>query len=76
MDDVIVEVVNEHIHYKGHLVVHVLLGDGRDRLLELLAPLLMDVQGLALVLLGFQVLVEESLQLLALVLLPQPLLLD
>ena len=61
MDNLVVEVVDEDVHDKSHLVIHILLGDVGDGLLELLAPLLLDVQGLALVLLGLQVLVEESL---------------
>lgn len=76
MNNLIVEVVNDHVHNEAYFVVHVFLSDICDRLLELFAPLLLDVKGLALVLLRFQVPVEESLQLLALVLLPQPLLLD
>jgi hypothetical protein len=76
MDNLVVEVVNEDVHDEGHLIIHILLGDVGNGLLELLAPLLLDVQGLGLVLLWFQVLVEQSLKLLPLVLLPQPLFLD
>lgn len=73
MDDVVVEVVDYHVHDEGHLVVHIFLGDALDALFELAAPLLLDIQGLTLVLLGFQVLVKESLELLPLWLLSQAL---
>ena len=76
MHDLIVQVVDEYIHYEGDLVVHVLLGYVCDGFFELFSPLLLDIQGLALVLLGFEVLIKESLKLLALVLLSQSLLLD
>ena len=76
MHDLIVQVIDEDIHYEGDLVVHVLLGYVSDGFFELFSPLLLDVQGLALVLLWFEVLIKESLQLLALVLLSQSLLLD
>lgn len=76
MYNLIVEVIDENIHYKGDFVIHILLGYVCDGFLKLFSPLLLDVQGLALVLLWFQVLIEESLKLLALMLLTQSLLLD
>ena len=76
MHDFIIQVVDEHVHDEGHFVIHVLLSNVGDGLFELFAPLFLDVEGLALVLLRLQVFVEESLQLLPLVLLTQTLFLD
>ena len=61
VDDLIVEVVYKDVHDESDLVIHVLFSDVGDSFLELLAPLLLNVQGLALVLLRLQVLIEQSL---------------
>ena len=76
MNNFVVKVIYEHIHNESHFVIHVFFGDVGNGVFELSTPLLLDIEGLALVLLGFQVFVEESLKLLALVLLSQALLGD
>ena len=76
MHNVVVQVINYDVHDESNLVIYLFLGDVGNALLELAAPILLDIQRLALVLLGFQVLVEESLQLLPLRLLSQALFSD
>lgn len=44
VDDVIIEVVNDHVHDEGDLIIQVLLGYTIQPLLKLLAPLFLDVQ--------------------------------
>ena len=56
--------------------MEILLGNVGDTFLELLAPLLLDVQTLRLVLLWLEVPVKQSLKLLPILLLTQGLLLD
>jgi hypothetical protein len=68
VDNFVVQVINEHIHDEGDLVVHVLLGDASNGLFELPAPLFLDVKGLRLILLRLQVFIKKSLQLFSLVL--------
>jgi len=61
---VVVQVVDDHIHDEADLIVEVLLGHVGDALLELLAPFLLDIKGLAIILLRFQVAIKEHLELL------------
>ena len=75
-DDLVVEVVDDHVHDEDGLVVEILLRNVGYSLFELSPPLFLDVQGLRLVLGWLQVLLEEGLQLLAVVRLAQSLLLD
>ena len=63
-DDIVVEVVDDDVHNKVGLILQVLFRNTCDGLLELLAPLLLDVEGLGLVLRGTQVPVEKQLELL------------
>jgi hypothetical protein len=74
--NVVVQVINEDIHDKGDLVIHVLLGDACNGLFELTAPLFLDVKSLGLILLRLQVFIKKSLQLFALVLFSQALFRD
>ena len=64
--DVIVQVVDDYVHDKGKLVVHVFFRNTLKALSELTAPFLWDVQSLLIILCWFQILVEKTLQLFAL----------
>jgi hypothetical protein len=66
LHDVIVQIVNDYVHDKRHLIVHVLFWNTLKALSELTSPFLWDVQSLLIVLCWFQILVKKTLKLFAL----------